>query len=134
MADDRGGADAGLFDKLIPKSRSIEFQFPPEPPNRKMHDDYRASTSTANQTSESFEPTNPRHFINEMRAVESGYTARIGDGAPPSDARKLYRLIADKAVKAMPGSEEHLVISIEAVNTVRCIEQYVRKLFRSSTR
>ena len=127
MADDRVGPDVGLFDKLIPKSRSIEFQFPPEPLNRKMPDDYRALTSTANQTPESFEPTNPWHLIDEMRAVESSYTARIGDEGLPSGARELYRLVADMAVKAVSGSEEHPVISIEAVNAVRCIDQYVRE-------
>lgn len=126
MADNRVKPNVGLFDKLIPP-RFIEFQFLLEPSNRKMPADYRVSTSTTNQTSEHFEPTNPRHRIDEMRAVESNYTARIENEGLPFDARKLYRLIADMTVKAVSDFAKHFVISIETVNAIRCIDQYVKK-------
>lgn len=127
MADERVGPNAGTFAKLIPKSRSIHFQLLSEPPNRKIPDDYPSSTSTANQTSESSEPTNSGDLIDEMRAIESSYIARIGDQGLPSSAREMYRLVADMAAKAVSSSDKHPIPSVEAVNAVRCIDRYVRE-------
>lgn len=92
-----------------------------------MPDDYRFSTSTANQTSESSELTSPEDLIDEMRAIESSYTDRIGDQGLPASARDMYRLVADIAAKVVSGSGERPVISIEAVTVVRCIDRYVRE-------
>lgn len=127
MADDRLGPNAGTFAKLVPKSRSIQFQLFSKPQNRRVPGDYRSSTSTANQASESSEPTNPGDLIDEMRAIDSSYTARIGDEGLTSSAREMYRLVADMAVKAVSGSDKRPVISIETVNAVRCIDRYVRE-------
>lgn len=127
MANNRVGSNAGTFAKLVPKSRFTRTPLNTQAPNRKVPDHYRTPTSTAHQTSVSSGPTDPGNLRDEMRAVQSIYTARIGDEGLPSSAQELYRLVADMAAKTVSGSDEHPSVSIEAVNTVRCIDRYIRE-------
>jgi hypothetical protein len=70
---------------------------------------------------------NQGNILDEMRAVQTSYTASIGDQDLPSSAQDLYRLIAKMAADAVSGSDEHPVISADTVNAVRCIDRYVRE-------
>ena len=81
----------------------------------------------SNQSCGNLEQQQAARLGNEMRAVQSTYTACIRDQELPPSAQDVYRLVADLATKAVSGSDEHPGVSIDAVNAVRCIDRYIRE-------
>ena len=84
-------------------------------------------SSESNQSSGSPEQYRTGDLCNEMRTVESRYTACIGSEDLPPNTQELYRLVARLAEFAANGSDEHPFTPTEASNAVRCLDQYVRE-------
>lgn len=118
---------SGTFSRLFPESRCLNFRHSNLLPCLRLPDEYRCPTSVDDQTFGFSESANSGNLLDEMRAVQSSYTACIEDQDLPSSTQDLYRLITKMAADAVSGSDEHPVIPAETVNAVRCIDRYVRE-------
>lgn len=111
--------------RLVPVSRSPTAQLTTQLRNRETPAEYRP-TST-NQSCGTLEQQRTTELGDEMRAVQSTYTACIGDQTLSPAVRDLYRLVTTLASEAIPESDAHLGSSIEKANVVRTIDRYVRE-------
>ena len=116
---------SSTFLRLVPVSRSPIAQLTTQLRNRETPAEYRP-TST-NQSCGTLEQQRTTELGDEMRAVQSTYTACIGDQTLSPAVRDLYRLVTTLASEAIPESDAHLGSSIEKANVVRTIDRYVRE-------
>ena len=113
------------FSRLVPVSRSPTAQLTTQLRNRETPAEYRP-TST-NQSRDSLDQQRITELGDEMRAVQSIYTACVRDQTLSSTVQDLYRLVTTLAAEAIPESDEHLSSSIEKANVVRTIDRFVRE-------
>lgn len=114
--------------RLYPTSRSVNLQLTEQLRTRKVPDAYRP-LSTPDQTSGNIEQQRTTDLDDEeMRAVHSNYTACIGDQDLPPSAREMYRLVVNVTADALLRSNEHLGVSVQKVNVVRCMNRFIREI------
>ncbi|KAM0798225.1 hypothetical protein BDR22DRAFT_823574 [Usnea florida] len=116
---------SSIFSRLVPVSRSPTAQLTTQLRYRETPAEYRP-TST-NQSRDSLDQQRTMELGDEMRAVQSIYTACVRDQTLSSTVQDLYRLVTTLAAEAIPESDEHLSSSIEKANVVRTIDRFVRE-------
>lgn len=126
MADSLANDRTGTFSRLIPASRSLTYPPLGQLRNRKAPAPCLGA-SDSSQSSGSPGQYQTGDFYNEMRTVESTYTACVRSEDLPLNTQELYRLVARLAGLAANGSDEHPFTPTEASNAVRCLDQYVRE-------
>ena len=133
MANASIGSDPSTFSmvfpsrRLYPASRSVDFQFTEQPRTWKVPDAYQL-LSTSHQSSRNPEQQWTTDLDDEkMRAVQSDYTAFVGDQDLPPSAREMYRLVAHMAADAQSGSNEHPDGSTKDVDAVRCMDRFIQE-------
>ena len=104
---------SSTFSRLVPVSRSSTAQLTTQLRYRETPVEYRP-TST-NQSCDTLDQQRTTELDNEMRAVQSIYTARVRDQNLSSTVQDLYRLMTTLAAEAIPNSDEHLGSSIESL-------------------
>ena len=116
---------SSTFSRLIPLSRSPTAQLTTQLRYRETPAEYRP-TST-NQSCDTLDQQRTTALGDEMRAVQSTYTARVRDQNLSSTVQDLCRLVTTLAAEAIPESDEHLGSSIEKASVVRTIDRFVRE-------
>ena len=116
---------SSTFSRLVPVSRSPTAQLTTQLRYRETPAEYRP-TST-NQSCDILDQQRTTELGDEMRAVQSTYTACVRDQNLSSTVQDLYRLVTTLAAEAIPESDEHLGSSIEKANIVRTIDRFVRE-------
>ena len=116
---------SSTFSRLVPVSRSPTAQLTTQLRYRETPAEYRP-TST-NQSCDTLDQQRTTELGDEMRAVQSTYTACVRDQTLSSTVQDLYRLVTTLAAEAIPESDEHLSSSIEKANVVRTIDRFVRE-------
>ena len=116
---------SSTFSRLVPVSRSPTAQLTTQLRYRETPAEYRP-TST-NQSCDTLDQQRTTELGDEMRAVQSTYTACVRDQTLSSTVQDLYRLVNTLAAEAIPESDEHLSSSIEKANVVRTIDRFVRE-------
>ena len=120
-----GSHNSSTFSRLFPVSRDPTVQLTTHFRRRETPAEY--PPVSPNQSSGTLDQQRTIELGNEMRAVQSTYTARIGDQDLSPTVRDLYRLVTTLAAEAVPQSDGHLGSSIEKANMVRTIDRYVRE-------
>ena len=120
-----GSHNSSTFSRLIPVSRNPTAQLTTHFPHRETPAEYLPASP--DQSCGTLDQQRTTELGNEMRAVQSTYTARIGDQDLSPTVRDLYRLVTTLAAEAVPQSDAHLDTSIEKANMVRTIDRYVRE-------
>ena len=116
---------SSTFSTPIPVSRRATAQLTTQLRNSETPEEYRpASTNLPRGTLEQQRTT---ELGDEMRAVQSIYTACSRDQTLSSTVQDMYRLVTTLATEAIPESEGHLDSSIEKANVVRTIDRFVRE-------
>ena len=119
--------ETGTFSRLVPVSRCVSFQHPPQSRDRIVPAPcLNSSTRECNQSPGTPERHRAADVVTEMAAVQSSYTDAIRSQQLSPSARDLYRLVASLA-KYASGSDEHPFTPSDASDAVRCIDQYVRE-------
>ena len=116
---------SSTFSRLVPVSRSPTAQLTTQLRNRETPEEYRPAST--NQSRGTLEQQRTTELGDEMRAVQSIYTACSRDQTLSSTVQDMYRLVTTLATEAIPESEAHLDSSIEKANTVRTLDRYVRE-------
>lgn len=116
---------SSTFSRLVPVSRIPTAQLTTQLRNRETPEEYRPAST--NQSRGTLEQQRTTELGDEMRAVQSIYTACSRDQTLSSTVQDMYRLVTTLAAEAIPESEAHLDSSIEKANAVRTIDRYVRE-------
>ena len=120
-----GSHNSSTFSRLIPVSRNPTVQLTTHFQHRETPAEYLPASP--DQSWGTLDQQRTTELGNEMRAVQSTYTARIGDQGLSPTVRDLYCLVTTLAAEAVPQSDAHLDTSIEKANMVRTIDRYVRE-------
>ena len=112
---------SSTFSRLIPVSRRATAQLNTQLRNRETPEEYRPAST--NQSRGTLEQQRTTELGDEMRAVQSIYTACSRDQGQSSTVQDMYRLVTTLATEAM---EAHLDSSIERLprNTVLLYASY----------
>ena len=121
-----GSHNSSTLSRLVPVSRDPTAQLTIQLRHRKTPEEYRRPASS-DQSFGTLEQQRATELGDEMRAVQSIYTARIGDQDLSPTVRDMYQLVTTLAAEAVPESDAHLDSSIEKANMVRTIDRFVRE-------
>ena len=133
MANASKGSEQSTFSRLFPAgrlypaSRSVDFQFTEQPRTRQVPDAYRLFPTSDRSSWNTEQQRTTDLDDEEMRAVQSNYTACVGDQDLPPSAREMYRLVASMATEALSRSNEHPGESAKKVDAVRCMDRFIRE-------
>lgn len=116
---------SSTFSRLVPVSRSPTALLTTQLRDRETPQEYRP-TST-NQSRGTLEQQRTTELGDEMRAVQSIYTACSRDQTLSSTVQDLYRLVTTLATEAIPESDAHFDSSVDKANIVRTIDRFVRE-------
>ena len=120
-----GSHNSSTFSRLIPVSRDPTAQLTLQQRHRETPEEYRPASP--NQSSGTLEQQRTTELGDEMRTVQSIYTARVGDQELSPTVRDMYRLVTTLAAEAVSESDGHLDGSTEKANMVRTIDRFVRE-------
>ncbi len=128
MANHNLDSKSPTFSRLFPASRSVSLYLTSQLHSRKMPDAYRP-VSTFDQSRDNLEQQRTAVLDDEeMSAVHSNYTACIEDQDSSPSAQDMYRLIVIMAVDVMSKFNEHVGLSTQKTNVVRCMNRYIREI------
>ena len=116
---------SSTFSRLIPVSRSPTALLTTQLRNRETPQEYRPAST--NQSRGTLEQERITELGDEMRAVQSIYTACSRDQTLSPTAQDMYRLVSTLATEAIPESDAHLDSSVDKANVVRTIDRFVRE-------
>ena len=120
-----GSNNSSTSSRLVPVSRDPTAQLTTQLRHRETPAEYRPAST--NQSHGTLEQQRTTELGDEMRAVQSIYTACIRDQDLSSTVQDLYRLVTTLAAEAVPESDAYLDSSIEKANIVRTIDRFVRE-------